>query len=209
MSEQELNNRIALRIQYYMDRQNKTQADLADFMGVTQATISNWCNGVKMPRMNKIDRICQFFGIKRSDLMDEPVGDESISDIASYPTIPLLGTVAAGEPIFMSDHEIDRIPLYPNYGEGIFALRISGDSMSPRIQDGDTVIVRQQSDVDNGEIAIVAVDGEEATCKRVMRSPDGITLIADNPTVYPPHFYGPQDDPVTILGKVIEVRARI
>lgn len=207
MSEKELNQRIAQRIQEYLERQNKTQSDLAEYMGVTQATISNWCNGTKMPRMNKIDRICQFFGIQRSDLMDD---EDVISDSdRTYPTIPVLGTIAAGEPILMSDHEIDRIPLYPNYGDGMFALTIRGDSMAPRIQDGDIVVATVQNDVENGQIAIVAVNGDEATCKRIYKSPGAITLVGDNPTEYPPHTYGPDDEPITILGRVVEIRAKV
>lgn len=71
MTEKDLNMLIAKRIQHYMEAKNKTQADLAEFMGVSQATVSNWCNGVKMPRMDKIDRICEFFGVSRTDLMAE------------------------------------------------------------------------------------------------------------------------------------------
>ena len=88
MSENELNMLIAARIQHYLESKNKTQADLAEYMGVSQATVSNWCNGVKMPRMDKIDKICEFFGIERSDLMvedKEPAGyylDPEAAEIA-------------------------------------------------------------------------------------------------------------------------------
>lgn len=208
MSEYEINKRIAERIQHYLDVRSLTQGDLAEYMGVTQATVSNWCNGVKMPRMNKIDKICEFFEVTRSDLMD-PEPEPGSNQIAEFPTIPILGYVAAGESIFMSDHEVERMPVKHEYGKDVFGLYIYGDSMAPRIQNGDIVIVRKQSTVDDGEIAIVAVNGDEATCKRVYRSEDSVTLIADNPTVYPPHTYGPQDEPITILGKVIEVIVRI
>ena len=69
MSEKELNDFIAKKIKHYLEVQNKTQLDLAEYMNVSQATISNWCKGVKIPRMNKIDKIAEFFNIKRSDLM--------------------------------------------------------------------------------------------------------------------------------------------
>lgn len=88
MSENELNMLIAARIQHYLESKNKTQADLAEYMGVSQATVSNWCNGVKMPRMDKIDKICEFFGIERSYLMvedKEPAGyylDPEAAEIA-------------------------------------------------------------------------------------------------------------------------------
>ncbi len=69
MSEKELNDFIAKKIKHYLEVQNKTQLDLAEYMEVSQATVSNWCKGVKIPRMNKIDKIAEFFKIKRSDLM--------------------------------------------------------------------------------------------------------------------------------------------
>lgn len=71
MSEQEINKLIAKRLSYYMSIYDKSQQDLASYIGVTQATVSNWCKGIKMPRMDKIDKICSFFNISRSDLMEE------------------------------------------------------------------------------------------------------------------------------------------
>lgn len=76
--------------------------------------------------------------------------------------------------------------------------------MLPTISDGDTVLVRRQNDVENGEIAVVNINGEDATIKRVYKSEQGITLVADNPSVYPPHFYSNEEIgslPVIIQGK--------
>lgn len=67
MSEKELNLIIAKNISKYLEIQSKTQTDLAEYIGVSQATVSNWCKGIKMPRMSKIDMICKFFSIERSD----------------------------------------------------------------------------------------------------------------------------------------------
>lgn len=90
-----------------------------------------------------------------------------------------------------------------------FALRIKGASMEPQFFDGDTVIVRQQSDVDDNDIAIVLVNGDKATVKQIKKSDAGITLIGFNVSVYPPHFYSNNDIeslPVSIIGKVVQVR---
>lgn len=69
MSDKELNAYIAEKISFYLQNQGKTQQELAEYMGVSQTTVSNWCNGVKIPRINKIDKICRFFDIPRSSLM--------------------------------------------------------------------------------------------------------------------------------------------
>ena len=71
MSEKELNAIITKKLNYYMDLNSTTQVELAEYMGVSQATISNWQKGIKTPRMSKIDKICEFFHIKRSDLMED------------------------------------------------------------------------------------------------------------------------------------------
>lgn len=90
-----------------------------------------------------------------------------------------------------------------------FALRVRGDSMAPDIKDGDVVIVRKQSDVDTGDIAIVLVNGCDATIKQIKKTDTGIMLIGFNVEVYPPHFYTIEEVehlPVEVLGKVIESR---
>lgn len=75
MSEKEINSVIAKNLNYYLTQTGKTQIDLSLFMNVSQATISNWCKGSKMPRMDKIDKICSFFNISRSDLMEDQKND--------------------------------------------------------------------------------------------------------------------------------------
>ena len=81
MSEQEINSIIAENISYHLNRCNKTQVDLAEYMDVSQATVSNWCKGLKLPRMDKIDKICEFFNIHRSELMN---GKEDIQGTPYY-----------------------------------------------------------------------------------------------------------------------------
>lgn len=131
--------------------------------------------------------------------------------------IKVFGDVAAGIPIKQIDNfdpddadsweEIDRRTA--KNGE-YFALRIKGDSMEPRMFEGDTVIVRHQPSVESGEIAIVAINGDEATCKKVTFTSDGMILNSLNPK-YEPRFFSNervQKLPVRILGKVVEIRGR-
>lgn len=124
--------------------------------------------------------------------------------------VPIVEHVSAGRSI-VADAEIIGYEYidnkYSNDGHEYFGLRIVGKSMEPTIMDGDIVIVRRQSYVKNGEIAIVLIDGEEATAKEVKESSDGITLIGHNAAVYTPHFYSVQEVkalPVQIIGRVIQ-----
>lgn len=76
MPEKELNELIAKRISYYMEINHTTQKELAEYIGVSQATISNWQKGIKTPRMSKIDKLCDYFSINRSDLMEDKSNQE-------------------------------------------------------------------------------------------------------------------------------------
>lgn len=126
--------------------------------------------------------------------------------------IPVLGDVAAGLPIEAVENIVD----YEEIDQAMaasgehFGLRLKGDSMEPRMKDGDVVIVRKQDDVENGDIAVVLVNGDSATVKRIKKGPSGITLIPNNPA-YDPMFYTCDEIaqlPVRILGKVVELRGK-
>ncbi|WP_278743190.1 LexA family protein [Mitsuokella jalaludinii] len=151
----------------------------------------------------------------RKRLIDKILGDLSripnmVSIDAHTFRVPIVGRVAAGRPI-VADEEIVGYEYidkkYSKDGHEYFGLRIVGKSMEPTIMDGDIVIVRRQNYVENGEIAIVLIDGEEATAKEVKESADGITLIGHNTAVYTPHFYSAQEVknlPVQIIGRVVQ-----
>ena len=128
--------------------------------------------------------------------------------------IPVLGRVVAGIPIEAVEDILDYEEITPELAASgeIFALKIRGHSMEPRMMEGDVVIVRRQDDVNSGDVAIVLVNGDEATVKRVKKQPEGITLIATNTSVYEPHFYSNKeiaDLPVRILGRVVELRGKM
>lgn len=125
--------------------------------------------------------------------------------------IPVLGRVVAGIPIEAVEEILDYEEITPELastGE-FFALQVRGDSMLPKLEEGDVVIVKKQEDVETGDIAIVLVNGDEATIKQIKKVDGGIMLYGFNPDVYEPHFYSNQqieELPVRILGKVIESR---
>lgn len=126
--------------------------------------------------------------------------------------IPVLGEVAAGQPIFAEEKYIDYEEISEKMSKSgtFFGLRIKGDSMSPRISEGDTVIVRQQDDAESGDVVIVLINGETATCKRLMKYAEGITLLSFNPTYEPMTFSNKEilEKPVKIIGKVVENRQK-
>ena len=133
-------------------------------------------------------------------------------NIESGVKIPVLGLVRAGIPMDAVEYIIDYEEISEDMarqGE-FFALQIKGDSMEPKISDGDVVIVRKQPDIESGETAIVLVNGDEATIKKVQKFTGGINLIPSNPTYDVMTFTNEQIEklPVRILGKVVELRAK-
>ena len=163
-----------------------------------------------MPNTTKLQRIASTFGVSIDSLMYNN-GNE---DNSSHGTkIPVLGRVQAGIPTSAISEILDyeEIPSDMAARGEYFGLLVRGDSMSPDLKDGDVVIVRCQEDVENGEMAIVAVNGDNATVKKVYKSTQGITLVPINPT-YDTKMYTNDEImrlPVEIRGKVVELRRKI
>lgn len=206
-SEKDIRTIFKENLNRYLVESGVSQRDLATYMGVAASTMNEWVKGRKIPRMNKIDKLCEFFHVTRTDLLD--AHDNSHKAVK----IPVVGRVVAGIPIeAITDVQgYEEIPSDMADTGRFFALRVKGDSMAPRISSGDVVIVRKQSDVESGDVAIVLVNGNEATIKQVKKGKDGIMLIGYNVAVYQPHFYSNKDIqtlPVSIIGKVVELRAK-
>lgn len=194
-----------------LSRSDKTQKEVADAISVSPQTFNTWCQGIALPRMGKVQRLADYFNVSKSDLIDE----QPSKKYKTYKCIkiPVFGTVAAGTPTDAIENILgyEDIPEeWAKYGD-YFALVIKGDSMFPDIHDGDRVIVKNQSVVENGEIAIVCVNGETATCKRLQRYEKELCLISLNPSYETMRFTPEEVDslPITVLGKVVEVRRKI
>jgi SOS-response transcriptional repressor LexA len=131
--------------------------------------------------------------------------DAGAQYVSSFIRVPLLGNIAAGQPIFTQDHivQYDLMP-NPGFSEGeLFSLIVQGDSMTgSRIYAGDKVLVKVQPEVEDGEIAVVNVDGDHATLKRVKRIDGKYLLLADNPK-YEPIIVDSEN--ARVCGKVIQV----
>ena len=202
------------RIKELREKAGKQQKELAIDLGVSQPTVSDWESGRKIPSAKSTSKIADYFQVP----IDYLLGREPTPEGAPDPSrpgskwIPVLGRVAAGTPIEAVEDILDyeEIDAKTAASGEYFALQIKGQSMEPKISDGDVVIVRQQSVCNSGDIAVVLVNGDEATVKRIKKRPEGIMLIPSNPA-YEPMFYSNEDIeklPVTIIGKVIELRAK-
>lgn len=219
---------VADRIKYRREELGFTQSELAQKAGYSDKTsVSKIENSGDNISMKKVRRIAKALSVSPSYLMGWDYGYIILDDLPKYEIdkdeneniqpsttiprkIPVLGRVAAGIPIDMIEDIIDEEEIPGDLKGEYFALRIKGDSMEPKISDGDVVIVRQQPDVESGEIAIVTVNGDDATCKRVMKYSDGLMLLSNNPNYKPMQFTKDdiQGKPIRILGRVVELRAK-
>ena len=195
-------------IQYYMDINKIERREFAKALGVPYSSLTDWINGNTYPRIDKIQRMADYFHIEKSDLVEPRNSSKKTESIR----IPVLGRIAAGIPLEMIEDIVDweEVDAETAKQGDIFALKIEGHSMEPRILDGDVVIIRKQDDAESGDTVIVSVNGDDATCKRLRKFKDGIELVPNNPA-YAPMFFSNQEiasKPVRIIGKVIELRGK-
>ena len=199
-----------------------SQQKLAEFLNTSKSSINMYERGDREPGLEMLESIADYFNVDLDYLLgktDVPLKISFVEVSAKNKInqskglkIPVLGSVRAGLPMEAVENILD----YEEIGEEMarqgdfFALQIKGDSMEPRIKEGDVVIVRKQPDVENGEIAIVLVNGDEATIKKVQKFTGGINLVPSNPAYEVKTFTNQQIEtlPVKILGKVVELRAK-
>ena len=181
-----------------------TPSRVAIEIGINKSSVSNWKTYGTTPKAHILQRIADYFGVS----VDYLLGKDTTPD----GWVRVLGRVAAGIPIEAIEDVVDmeQLSLDTDHSFEYCGLVIHGDSMEPKMSEGDVVIVRIQPEVEDGDIAIVFVNGTDATCKKIKKTPEGIFLIALNPA-YAPQFYSNQeikDLPIRVFGKVVELRAK-
>ena len=192
-----------------------TLEEVGKIVGVSKATVQRWESGeISNMRRDKVLLLAKALHTTPSYLMgwEDDAENQSHLQKSKGVKIPVLGRVVAGIPIDAVEEILDYEEISEDMarqGE-FFALQVKGDSMEPRIVDGDVVIVRKQEDVDSGDIAIVLVNGDEATIKKIQKFDGGINLVPSNQS-YPVLTYSYNDIeqlPVRVIGKVVELRAK-
>lgn len=191
-----------------------TMKEVADACGVSEATVSRWESGeIANMRRSKISLLAKVLKISPAVLIDdEDKPDYShIKNVVPVPKtkeIPIIGGIACGTPI-LAEQNIDGQVKIPEFVQADFALRCNGDSMiGAHIRDGDLVCIRIQPDVDDGQIAAVLI-GEDATLKRVYHRPDGVMLVAENPSFAPMVYIGEECEDIRILGKAMTCISKV
>lgn len=168
------------------------------------------------PTLDTVKYISKGMGISIEDILkmlddeQEFTMNEDISSNNLFnnnkQVFPILGIVKAGYNYLASQNHIGYVNIDRDVAdpENYFALKITGNSMQPVLYEGDLVIVHSQNDIENGQVGVIIVDGEEATVKKIMKYDDHIELVAFN-SYYPPRVLKKNND-FKIIGKVVEGR---
>lgn len=190
-----------------------TQEQLASMLKVSRSTIGMYETGSREPDFETCEAIADIFNVDMDYLLGRscverkdpltpssviPPGFEPLPEMA---TVPLVGRIACGQPI-TAEENLEGYVSIPAEWHATFTLLCEGDSMEPRIKDGDLVAIRSQPQVENGEIAAVRIDCE-ATLKHVYLYPDKIVLQPENPNYAPIVKIGEEMNDVTIEGKAV------
>lgn len=185
-----------------------SQKALAEQLHISQQAYAKYETGASSPNPEMLGQIAALLNVSTDALL----GVAQPAKIKR--TIPVLGTVPAGVPIEAIEDVLDYEDLSPeeaNDSYEYFGLRIRGRSMMPEYLDGDTIIVRRQETAETGDDAVVMVNGDDATFKRIQRNAAGVTLVPLNTAEFTPVFYTNAEIeslPVRILGVCVELRRK-
>lgn len=200
---------MARNLKHYIELSGKDRKELAKIWGFPYSTVTEWINGKKYPRIDRIEIMANYFNILKSDLIEDATHERdpiyalpNIEPLPKTRKVPILGSIACGRPNIAYE-EYEGMAEIPDDIHADFALRCRGDSMiNARIFDGDLVYIREQPTVENGQIAAVYVE-DETTLKKVKFYSDHIILQAENPAFPPIYLYKEEMNSLRILGLAV------
>lgn len=198
----------------YVSDVGKTQVEISSAIGVSPQTFNTWMQGIAIPRMGKIQALSDYFHINKSDLIEDKTDLDTIINrhpdlhpIRKIRSVPILGTIACGTPIWAEENFEGYVGIDPAHMDGEFALICKGDSMvDAEIHDGDIVLMKKVSDVEDGQIAAVLIE-DETTLKKVYKKENLLVLQPCNRN-YSPIIYSyeeVEDNGIQIIGECVGV----
>lgn len=200
---------FAKNLKYYMEINNKTRYDVCKDLNLPYTTFAEWYHGKIYPRIDKIEMLANYFNIKKSDLIEEKNKTDPLGTPVT--SIPLVGSVKAGYNYLAQENWIGTVDVESSLvgsGDDYFALKVKGDSMAPTFLEDDIVIIKKQNDCENNEYAVVIINGDEGTLKKIKKTDSGIILQPLNPA-YGPVMYTKKEMetiPIIIVGVVKQLK---
>ena len=186
-----------------------TQEEFGKIVGVTDKAVSSWETGAKAPRMGVIQKISDYFNINKSVILDDPIeSNATILPQEKIRMIPVYESVSAGFGSYADNYILEYIPLFISSDEearNTLCIKVQGNSMYPKIEDGDSIQVLKQDWCESGQVAVILIDGEDSVVKKIEYDKNSITLLSFNPEYAPRVFKGAERDRLKILGIVRKI----
>lgn len=193
-----------------MEQRGKDRKQVCADLGFKYTTFTDWYNGNKYPRIDKIEMLADYFGVLKSDLIEDKDGlpSSTLPFNASHKA-PIIGSIPAGYPVLALEDIEGYADIPYSDDENYFFLRVNGESMkNAGIHTGDLVLIRRQKCADDGQVVAARINGDEATLKRYKRQGESVILIPENPE-FEPRVVPIQDFEIgdaEIIGVALEVR---
>lgn len=197
---------LGKRIKELRLEREMTQSDLADALKVARSNISKYENNLMTPSMESLNKMSTLFHVSLDYLLDK---EDTDTKRTTPIRVPVHSVVPAGVPLEALEDVVDWEELNPEEfspNHDYIGLIVRGDSMYPRYLEGDIVIVRIQPDCESGQDAVVYINGYDATLKTVYKHSNNRIELRPVNNNHPPKIYGPESEPITILGVVVQLR---
>lgn len=203
MNDYEIRDNISKNLKKYMEENNINNKELATILNVSESTVGKWLLKKSVPRMGVIEKISNYFNIEKSELIEDKNDLSNIPGIKKFVTVPLLGEIACGEPIFCNQNYDNLFQIDEDLAQPDFSLTARGDSMiDVGIHDGDIVFFRNTPVVENGKIAAVIIDNT-TTLKRFFKNEHEIILQPENKFYSPIIIREGDGQEVRVLGEMV------
>ena len=206
MNDYEIRDNISKNLKKYMEEKDINNKELANILNVSESTVGKWLLKKSVPRMGIIEQISNYFNIEKSELIEDKNDLSNIPGIKiikKFVTVPLLGEIACGEPIFCNQNYDNLFQIDEDLAQPDFSLTARGDSMiDVGIHDGDIVFFRNTPLVENGKIAAVIIDNT-TTLKRFFKNEHEIILQPENKEYSPIIIREDDGQEVRVLGEMV------
>lgn len=205
---------LSKRLKEIRESHKITQTEMAKAINVAQGTIANWETGKRTPDLDMLNTIAKYFKVSLNELTGSSAEFRrysEISDIISSDKIykiPVFASVSAGFGVYAAEDVVDFLPMVidnPYDVPDMLGIQVKGNSMYPKIEDGDIIVVRKQESVDSGDVAVLLLDGNEGLVKKVVYGADWIELHSFNPEYQTRRFDGAEVQRLRVVGKVLKV----
>ena len=189
-----------------------TQEELGNMIGVKKAAVQKWESGmVQNLKRNTIKQLSDIFEVSPASFIDNDDPIESNATILPQEKIrmiPVYESVSAGFGAYADNYILEYIPLFISSDEearNTLCIKVQGNSMYPKIEDGDSIQVLKQDWCESGQVAVILIDGEDSVVKKIEYDKNSITLLSFNPEYAPRVFKGAERDRLKILGIVRKI----